>query len=147
MDIVTDQEILDRFPDTFVDHDNKEFYRGWLQRRLLLNRCSACGTWHHPPRPVCPKCWSFDVVPTEASGRGTVHLLVRLHQGPRAPGVDYSKPLPVVAVELAEQVGLRYTSSIVNCEPEDVHIDMPVTLTWIERYGAPFPVFEPAASG
>jgi uncharacterized OB-fold protein len=86
-------------------------------------------------------------VPTEASGRGTVHLLVRLHQGPRAPGVDYSKPLPVVAVELAEQVGLRYTSSIVNCEPEDVHIDMPVTLTWIERYGAPFPVFEPAASG
>jgi hypothetical protein len=23
-------------------------------------------------------------------------------------------------------------------------IDMPVTLTWIDRHGAPFPVFEPA---
>ena len=43
-----------------------------------------------------------------------------------------------------EQAALRYTSTVVNCPPEQVAIDMPVQLTWIERHGAPFPVFEPA---
>ena len=28
---------------------------------------------------------------------------------------------------------------------EDVVIGLPVELTWIERYGAPFPVFRPSA--
>jgi uncharacterized OB-fold protein len=66
-----------------------------------------------------------------------------LHQGPAAPGVDYATPHPVVTVELAEQRGLRFTSTIVNCDPADVAIGLPVTLSWIERAGRPFPVFEP----
>ena len=79
------------------------------------------------------------------SGRGRVHLLMRLYQGPSAPGVDYSAgPYPVVSVELEEQPGLRYTSTVVNCDPATIAIDMPVQLTWIDRYAAPFAVFEPA---
>ena len=79
------------------------------------------------------------------SGRGRVHLLMRLNQGPSAPGVDYAAgPHPVITVELDEQPSLRYTSTIVNCAPEHVAIGMPVKLAWIDRHGAPFPVFEPA---
>jgi uncharacterized protein len=141
----SDAEVLARYPTTTIDQDNKEFYKGWLGRQLLLNRCAACGHWHHPPAPLCPRCWSTDVVPTEVSGHGTVHLLIRLHQGPPAPGVDYTKgPYPVVSVELAEQAGLRFTSTVVNCLPEELRIGLPVALTWIDRAGAPFPVFEPA---
>jgi uncharacterized OB-fold protein len=50
----------------------------------------------------------------------------------------------VVSVELAEQTGLRFTSTVVNCPPEELRIGLPVALTWIDRAGAPFPVFEPA---
>jgi uncharacterized protein len=142
MTTVTDEELLARLPDTLIDHDNKEFYRGWLERRLLLNKCNSCGTWHHPPRPVCPNCWSRDVAPTEVTGRGTVHLLIKLHQGPPAPGVDYQTPHPVATVELEE--GVRFTSTIVNCPLSDMRIGMTVQLTWNDRYGAPYPVFEPA---
>jgi uncharacterized OB-fold protein len=141
---VSDTELLEAFPDTLVDHDNKEFYRGWLQRRLLVNRCGECGRWHHPPGPRCPECWSTAVSPTEVSGRGTVHLLVKLHQGPPAPDVDYRSPHPVATVELDEQEGLRLTSTVVNCPLGELEIGMPVQLTWIERWGAPYPVFEPA---
>jgi uncharacterized protein len=144
VDEVSDDEVLARYPTTAIDQDNKELYRGWLHHRLLVNRCGACGRRHHPPAPLCPQCWSTDVVPTEVSGRGVVHLLIRLHQGPSAPGVDYAKgPHPVVSVELEEQPGLRFTSTVVNCAPEDLVIGLPVQLTWIERAGAPFPVFEP----
>ena len=47
-------------------------------------------------------------------------------------------------VALVEQPHLRYTSTVVNCPPQQLRIGLPVRLTWIERYGAPFPVFEPA---
>jgi uncharacterized OB-fold protein len=143
---MTDAELVDRFPRLRVDHDNKEFYRGWLEQRLLINRCAACGNWHHPPKPVCPRCWSGDIHPTEVSGRGTIHLLMLLHQGPPAPGVDYSVgPHPVATVELAEQTALRLTTTIIDCPVDDITIGMPVELAWIERDGAPFPVFRPAA--
>jgi uncharacterized protein len=144
---ISDSDLIAMFPGHEIDHDNKHFYRGWLQKRLLMNRCADCGRWHHPPQPICPECWSGDVAPTEVSGRGTVHLLIRLHQGPPAAGVDYAAgPYPVVVVELQEQPALRYTSTIVNYDSGDLRIGAPVVLTWIERSGAPFPVFQPAGS-
>ncbi|HUP72965.1 MAG TPA: zinc ribbon domain-containing protein [Acidimicrobiales bacterium] len=142
--VVTDAELVERLPRVRIDHDNRHFYRGWLQRQLLINRCNSCQQWHHPPKPVCPHCWSRDLRPTEVSGRGTIHLLMLLHQGPPAPGVDYSTgPHPVATVELAEQSALRLTSTVVGCATDDIAIGMPVELTWIERDGVPFPAFRP----
>ena len=141
---LSDAALVGRFAYLRVDRDNAPFYRGWLAHELRLNRCADCGHWHHPIRPLCPACWSWNVVATAVSGRGRVHLLMNLHQGPAAPGVDYAAgPYPVVTVELAEQPSLRYTSTIVNCAVADVTLDMAVMLTWIDRHGAPFPVFEP----
>jgi uncharacterized OB-fold protein len=144
---LTDEELVDRLPDVLMDPDSTPHYRGWLERRLLLNRCADCGTWHHPPKPVCPECWSADVVPTAVSGRGTIHLLVWLRQGPPADGVDYATPHPVVTVELEEQPGLRFTSTVVGVRMGEVGIGDTVELTWIERGGEPFPAFTRPAVG
>jgi uncharacterized OB-fold protein len=69
-------------------------------------------------------------------------MAIFLHQGPPAPGVDYSSPYPVVTVELDEQPGLRFTSTVVGAPNEAIRIGAPVELGWIDRNGAPFPVFE-----
>jgi len=143
--MLSDGELVERFGAVAVDRDNADFYRGWLDHELRMTRCADCGRWQHPPRPMCPACWSWNMVPTAVSGRGTVHLLIRLHQGPPMDGVDYAaSPYLVVAVELAEQPALRITSTVVRCDPADVAIGMPVQLTWIDRDGVPFPAFEPA---
>jgi uncharacterized OB-fold protein len=47
-----------------------------------------------------------------------------------------------VAVELAEQEGLRFTSTVVGADNQDVKIGTPVRLAWVERSGSPMPVFE-----
>jgi uncharacterized OB-fold protein len=137
----TDEELLARLPGLGIDHDTKAFYRGWLSRQLLLNRCADCGFWHQPPRPICPSCWSTAVEPTAVSGRGVVHLLIRLHQGPEMEGVDYSGGWPVATIELEEQPGLRYTSTVVDADRSSLQIGAPVELTWIERAGEPYPAF------
>ena len=140
---VSDQEVLDRYPQTRIDHDNKSFYKGWLQRRLVMNRCAECSRWHHPPKPICPECWSDRVDPVEVTGRGVVHLLIRVHQGSPTPEVDYEGGWPVATVDLEEQQGLRFTSTVIGVDRAMLRIGLPVELTWIDRYDAPFPVFRP----
>jgi len=139
---VSDDELVTRFPGEPITHDNAAHYRGRLRRELLMTRCGDCGRWHAPAKPVCPDCWSWRVSAEPVSGEGEIYLAIFLHRGPAAPGVDYSTPYPVVTVELAEQEGLRFTSTVVGTANEDIRIGAPVRLTWIERNGAPLPVFE-----
>jgi len=147
-DELSDNDLVARFAHMAVERDSADLYRGWLAHELRLNRCSTCRRWHHPPRPMCPSCWSWDVAAEPVSGDGHIHLLMLLHQGPAAPDVDYaSGPYPVATVELCEQEGLRFTSTVRNCAVDKLAIGMPVELAWIDRYGAPFPVFQPSARG
>ena len=138
---ITDEALIDRFAGYGVDRDSAAHFRGRLDHRLLINRCADCGLWHHPPRPLCPGCWSTDVRAQPVSGNGTIHLAVFLHQGPRVPGVDYSTPYPLVTVDLDEQPGLRFTATVIGAANEDVVIGRRVRLDWIERAGVPVPAF------
>jgi uncharacterized protein len=139
---ISDEELVARYPDQPVDHDTRARYVGWLDRKVVINRCSSCGTFHEPPSPSCPSCWSWEVVPTEVAGTGTIFTAIFLHQGPPAEGVDYrAAPHPVVVVELDDQSGLRYTSTVVGSANSEITIGRRVELTWIERDGAPRPAF------
>ena len=136
-----DEELLALHPDVRLDHINKHFYRGLLHRELRLSRCADCGRWHHRPKPICPDCWSKDVRATPVAGSGTIHLLILLHQGPPAEGVDYSTPHPVATVELDEQEGLRFTSAVVASANDAIAIGKRVGLDWTTRDGRPYPVW------
>jgi uncharacterized OB-fold protein len=141
-----DLGVLERYPDARIDRDNHALYEGWLRHELRLNRCGACRAWHHPPRPVCPRCWSFEVRPTPVSGRGVVALTTLLRRGPDVPGVEY--PQPVVAVELEEQEGLRFTATVVDVPRNaPVPIGTHVELTWIERGRGLIPAFRVVGDG
>jgi uncharacterized OB-fold protein len=142
---VTDDEVFERFPDVLVDYDNIEHYRGLLNQRLLINRCGDCGYWIYPHRPLCPRCWSWSVSPTEVSGRGRIYLLTQIPHA-RAndeAGKRFGTALVLVAVELAEQPGLRYLATVDGIAFNDLRHDMEVELVWIERNGMQVPAFRP----
>lgn len=138
---VTDEQLAELFRGQPIDHDTAAVFRGRLDHQLLVHRCDDCGTWHQPPKPICPRCWSAAVTPTPVHGGGTIFMAIFLHQGPPAEGVDYTVPHPVVTVELDEQEGLRFTSTVVGARNADIRIGRRVELDWIERAGAPLPVF------
>jgi len=129
-------------PPVYIDQDNLAFYRGFLERRLMINRCANCERYYQPPYPVCFFCQSEDVHATEVSGNGEVFTFTILHTGPN-PAVDYANGHPVAVIELEDQVGLRASGTIVNCAHEEIRIGMPVELTWIERNGVPIPAWQP----
>lgn len=139
---VDDFTVFELYPDIQLTHDNIEHYRALCEGKLVINRCGDCGYWIYPHRPMCPECWSQRVKPEEISGFGTVFMFTLLHQL-RDPDSHVLEPVPVAAVELVEQAGLRYLARIVNCAPEDIVHDMPVRLTWIEIGNLEWPAFEP----
>jgi len=89
---------------------------------------------------VCPKCLSRELAPAPVSGRATVHAYTVNHQA-WIPGFD--PPYVVAIVTIAEQDDVRLTTNIVNCEPADVTIGMPVRVVFEQREDVWLPLFEP----
>ena len=124
-------------------HDNLFFFEGAQERRLLIQRCTACGALRHPPQPRCDKCGSYDWDAVEASGRGVVYSFVVNHY-PQVPAFDY--PLPIGLIELEE--GTRLVAQIVECPIESIAVGMPVEVTWLDDDPSQIlPAFRPAGSG
>ena len=145
---MTDDDLLDAFPGVRIDFDNAAHHRGLLEQRLLVNRCDDCAAFHHPPRPVCPRCWSRSVTPTEVTGDGTIALLTILRQGPPQAGVDYTDGHALVAVELDEQPGLRIAGTVAGTPAAGLAVGDRVRLVWRQIPGrAPRADFELAPHG
>ena len=104
-----------------VSRDTEFFWTGLREQKLLIQRCTGCGTLRHPPRPMCPKCRSLEWDAVESSGRGTVYCHV-MPLEPRFPFFDY--PYIVVLVQLDE--GVRLVSNLCDISPADVTVGMPV---------------------
>ncbi|HET7719605.1 MAG TPA: OB-fold domain-containing protein, partial [Acidimicrobiales bacterium] len=114
---------------------------GGEEGELRLLRCDDDGTWIHPPAPICPSCRGRHLRVAATSGRGTLHTYTVNHQ-PWYPGLE--PPYAVGIVELDEQPALRITAGLVGVAIEDLHIGMPMQVTF-ERYDDVWlPFFEPA---
>lgn len=112
------------------------YWQAAEQRKLVIQRCSACGRHQFYPRPFCIECQSDDVSWVEVVGTATVHsqTTTRLQVIP-----ELVPPYVVALVELDE--GPRLVTNIVDGEAA---IGDVVELTWRERPDLPpLPVFRP----
>ena len=127
-------------------HDqNRTFWTGGADGQLMIARCTQCALWVSPPAADCPDCGGA-LVAQAASGHGTVFTYTINYQ-PFNPNVPV--PYVIAIIQLDEQDDLRIASNIVDCEPDSVHIGMPVEVRF-ERHdvddGSVFvPVFAPGA--
>jgi uncharacterized OB-fold protein len=124
-----------------VTDDSAVFWDAAAEHRLVAQRCGACGTLRHPPRPMCPHCHSLDVEATDLSGRGTLYSYAVLHH-PQHPAYEY----PVLAALVDLDEGVRVVSNLVDVDPGDIAIGMRLEVTFVPTAGdRAVPVFRPAA--
>jgi len=122
-----------------LDELNRPFWTGGSSGQLRITRCQSCPRWVFPLSSRCPDCGGSTVYEA-TSGRGNVFTHTT-NGHPYNPAVPV--PYNISIVELVEQRGLRFTTNVVECPPEDVYIGMPVRVTF-EQYGEVFvPVFVP----
>jgi len=108
-----------------IGRDTAFFWEGVRAGELRIQKCAGCGELRHPPGPACPSCRSLDRTYVVASGVGEVFSHV-VHHHPPVPGLR--PPYAVAVVQLPE--GVRIVGNVVDCPPEDVHIGMPVRVTF-----------------
>jgi uncharacterized OB-fold protein len=122
---------------------NSHFWGGGAQGRLQFLRCRDCGRFVHPPASVCGACLSRQLDVEAVSGRATVATFTLNHQQ-WVPGPDH--PYVVAIVEIEEEPSVRLMTNIVNCEPGNVYIGMPVEVVFEQHEDVYFPLFQPIAS-
>ncbi|WAX56271.1 Zn-ribbon domain-containing OB-fold protein [Jatrophihabitans cynanchi] len=125
-----------------IEADTALWWQAAAEGRLLLRRCRSCTAAHLYPRPFCPSCWSEDVAWEQASGAASLYTysVVRFNDLPPFAG---RVPYVAAIVELAE--GPRLMSNLVDCEPDELTVGMPLQVTFRHDAGAPAaPVFRPA---
>lgn len=126
-----------------VTPENEFFWTGGASGELRFKRCRPCGTYIHPPAPICPGCLSKDLEVAAVSGRATLLTYTVNHQ-PWIPG--FPPPYVIAIVDMDEQPGLRLMTNLVNCPAEKVRIGMPVRVVFEKYDDVALPLFEPVGS-
>ena len=106
---------------------NRPYWDGLKHHELRLQKCAACGTIWSPPAPLCPRCWSRDLVWTRLSGRGRVNSWVVFHQS-YFRGFEADIPYNVAEVELDE--GPRLLTNLVGIANDQVRAGMRVEIVY-----------------
>jgi uncharacterized OB-fold protein len=102
--------------------DDRYFWDGVRQHRLLIQRCAGCGTLRHPPSPMCGRCGSTEWDTVESSGQGTVYSWIVSHH-PTEPDAE---PRIVVLVDLPE--GVRVVANLLDVEWPEIRNGMAVVV-------------------
>jgi uncharacterized OB-fold protein len=126
-----------------VTRETEAFWTGGKDGRLLIQQCTSCGRYQHPPLPLCPKCRTETLASSPVSGRGRVKTFTVNHQQ-WLPGQDGT--FIFAAVELAEQPEL-YVFSNVLAAPEAVRSGLAVTVCFERHEDVWLPLFRPAETG
>jgi uncharacterized OB-fold protein len=112
-----------------IGPDNALFWDGCRAHRLMLPTCHVCGKAHLPPGPVCPFCFSDEIVWQQASGHGWISTFTFVHKV-WFPAFKDETPYNVVQVELDE--GPRLTSHIVGDAQQKIHIGQRVEVVFTD---------------
>ena len=118
------------------------FWTSGRDGKLRFLRCPECAYLIHPPTPRCPHCLAADPMPAEVSGRGVVYSFTVNHQ----PWDGTADPYVIASVAIDEQPELRLTTNLVDVEPHDVHIGMPVHVLFEHVDDVWIPLFTPDAA-
>lgn len=122
-----------------VAGDDARFWAFVAAGVLHIQRCAACRTPRHPPRPVCAMCGSTEQEWVRAAGRGEVWAATVIHP-PTLPAFAARAPYSAVVVRLEE--GVFLVGNVVDCPPEAVSVGMPVEVAIVEvEEGLRLPLF------
>lgn len=130
-------------PGPTVSALTKPFWDAAANRRLLIQKCGACGLYVFYPRPMCPHCWEPALEWTEVSGQGSLKSFSEIWK-PGHPGWIPATPYLVGLVELAE--GPTMMSHIL-AKGNDVSVGDALVFEPLNVGGRTLPVFRKALGG
>ncbi|MPZ93426.1 MAG: hypothetical protein GEU96_00660 [Propionibacteriales bacterium] len=109
--------------------ESQPFWDACARHELVIQRCRSCGRFWFPPSNHCQHCWSEDFAWEPVSGRGELYTFT-VYRRAYAPELAEQLPYVVGVVELEQ--GPRLITNIVDREPGDVRVGMPVEVVFLD---------------
>jgi uncharacterized OB-fold protein len=123
-----------------VNSESAPFWEATREGKLRLPRCNACDFVIFYPRSRCPQCRSADTTWIDMSGRGVVYSYTVTR---RTVG-RFRKNVPFVIAYVELEEGPRMLTNVVDCDPEQVEVGMPVEVSFDpSEEGPAIPRFAP----
>ena len=117
------------------------FWEATAEHRLVLPRCTSCGTYRFPPSPFCWYCRAQAVEWIEHDGDAEIYSFTVIRHAV-IPAVKATLPLIAAVIALPNTDGCRLVANVIDAEPDAIRIGLPVTLDWYDvREGTTVPVF------
>ena len=141
--MTSDSQIEIPRPKPNIDADNAPFWAAVQRRDFVLMQCKECGAWYWPAaycrnHPNQPFFGSLEW--QTASGKGKI-FAYNIHHIAFQPAFRSKLPYVYALVELAE--GPMFGTNIVDCDPQDLYVGMPVAIHFVEKEGTILPLFRP----
>ncbi len=137
------EELIHLTPDVFT----KPFWDAAAAHRLVVPKCTACGTFRLPPSAFCWVCQAQDVEWVEHDGAGAVYSFTIIHH-PLLPELSDSVPYVPAVVELPGTNCCRLVGALQDVHLDAVHVGLAVELVWRDvRDGETVPTFRPVGAG
>lgn len=120
---------------------SQPFWDACREERLLVQRCTKCGSHIFIPQPLCTECQRRELSWVESSGRGTLYSWTEIHRPQQPAFTDI--PYTAAIVELEE--GWFMLSNLIECSPDDRRIGMPLEVSFQRMSDEiTLPMFRPA---
>ena len=127
----------------------REFWAAAARGELAIPRCAGCGAYQWYPAEACSRCGGTALPWASVSGRATLYSWAVVR---RAWVRAFADRVPYVTglVALEEDPAVRIVTILVDCDPEQLRIDMPMRVVFRPLTAGdsarevPAPMFTPA---
>jgi uncharacterized OB-fold protein len=121
---------------------DRQYWDGAREGRLMLQRCTGCGRYAHPPTMICNHCGREDQVWERVSGRGTIHSFTIARQS-TTRGFQSEVPYVVVLVAVEEDPDVLILTNLVGeFDLNALDVGDPVSVIFEGRGEMVIPQFE-----
>jgi len=105
---------------------SEPYWRSLANGKLVIQRCTACGSLQHYPRPFCVKCLSSEIEWQPVSGRATLFSFTVVR---RAATAAFASDVPYVLAIVELEEGPHMTGNVIGVPIAEVAVGMPLELT------------------
>jgi uncharacterized OB-fold protein len=117
--------------ETYADETTQPFWDAALEDRLVMPKCTNCGTFRFPPKPFCFKCQHREVEWVDLPGTGAVYTFTVVRH-PLAAELAAVVPYAagVIEVDGTQGAGARMIANIIDCDVDALRVGDPVEIVW-----------------
>ena len=126
-----------------ITDQTRPFWSAAKRRKLVMQKCSRCGTLNFYPKPWCIECGNRGLDWVEVKPYGTVYSLTVAY-AVMMNYPDWKDDLPVLMCIIDLDDGARMYGQLTDCAPDKAHIGMRVEAHFVDiSEEAAIPKFRP----